>query len=159
MLNLATHYEMVAGLKAYFTTNLASYLAAAVAKIGGGLACPPPAAHVLGYRDLGNSHVFPIACYVAAASPPTVTEAMRAVRVTVEVDIGIAIVHAKPDVLEQQLLAYADAVENLVGENESLGGLVDFAARGAMDYGHGALGDKSAATLVVTVILEKQIIT
>jgi hypothetical protein len=159
MLTLATHYEIITGFKTWCDTNLPIYLAAVVAHIGAGFICPAPKESVLGYRDLHTATQYPFVCYVAASAPVVEPSGMRLENITIEVDTGIMIIHSKPDELEKQLLAYADAWENMIGENESIGGLVYFARRGAMDYGHGALGDKSAATLVVTTILEKDITT
>ena len=150
--------EQVYGLKAFVEAHFPGYCRTVEARIGGGLVLPDVEEHVVGYKDLNNSHIYPFACYVlgpGTADP----SANHAQRLSVAVEVGIAFQSSKPDLLEQQLIAYADAFLDMIGDHEDLEGTCDLAWVEGFDPAHGALADKSTAALVFTIRMEKEVPT
>lgn len=67
--------------------------------------------------------------------------------------------HSVPATLEKALLGYADALVNLVGENEDLGGICDVSEITYVDFYHGAPGAKDIGVVVVTIIMRSELRT
>jgi len=159
MINQAPINDMVLGLAAFLKAQLPSYITAVQTAAGDGKVIPPPAGDPLvGYRDYSNAPAYPFVC-VVLASGLVDPQAGGAQWVDATVDIGVALVASEPTLLEKLLLRYLDALINLVGENEGIGGVCDMSQVTGFDCGHGALGEKSAGTVVVTVTMRKEIQT
>lgn len=112
--------EIVSGLSDYLEANLDTYIAAVVAAAADGLAMPSFQLWHFGWRDPFNQHAYPVMMII----PDRMTEdrADMAIRTTVAVVMAIA--HADIDSLTKLQMRYADALDNLIREKHSLGGLV-----------------------------------
>lgn len=152
----ANVYALMSGLKSFVAANLPRYLGEVGTEIGVRIA--EPADHVLGYRETLASERYPVLCYVAADANPE-PSGQGAQWLPLSADIVAAYKHSVPATLEKALLGYADALVNLVGENESLGGACELAEIQYLDFYHGAPGAKDIGVVVVTVIMRSELRT
>lgn len=149
-------HALVSGFATYFEAQFPTYLAQVGTEIG--VTITAPADYVLGYRDVLASDRYPLACLVADAASPE-DSGTHGIWLQPKVDIVVAFKHSQPAVLEAQILGCADAIINLIGADESLGGLCDGSSVEYVDMFHGAPGSKDIAVVVVTVDISKEIRT
>jgi hypothetical protein len=149
----ANIYAMVNGLKSFITANLPTYLRAVEAEIG--ITIADPAEHVLGYRETFASAHYPCAFYVFADATPDASS-QQGQWITATVDVVIAYKHSKPETLEKAIIGISDAMVNLIGENEGLGGICDVAEITYLDAYHGAPLSKDIAAVLVTVAMRTE---
>jgi len=149
-------YAHMAGLKSYVEANLPARLSQVEAEIGATVA--DIADHVLGYRDTLTASHYPCAFYVASSGTPE-ESAQHGEWFALDADILIAYRASTPEALETALLAYSDALRNLVGEDESLGGLCDVAQITYIDWYHGAAMEKDKGVVVVSITMRTELRT
>jgi hypothetical protein len=152
----ANIHAMMNGLKSYVQAQLPARLTQVETEIG--TTITDLVDHVLGYREALSSDRYPVAFFVASSATPE-DSAQHGEWFALEADIVIAYRHSTPAGLETALLGYADAVRNLVGADESLGGLCDVAEITYIDWYHGAPGAKDIGVVVVSIAMRIELRT
>lgn len=155
-MSYANIHAMMSGLKTYVQAQLPARLALVETELG--TTITDLADHVLGYREALSSDRYPIAFFVASSATPE-DSAQHGQWLVLEADIVIAYRHSQPAALETALLGYSDALRNLVGADESLGGLCDVAAITYIDWYHGAPGAKDIGVVVVSISMRSELRT
>lgn len=154
----ANLYDMTVGLKTFVTAGIPAKLRLIELELADGVALPDPKLHVLGYRDLFTSTDYPLLCYIAA-SMTAEDGAMHGEWLNLNVSVLASFVHAKPEVLEKIILRYADAFMNLIGSDESIGGVCHTSRLTDIDWGHPGGDDKSHGVIALNVFMQKEIVT
>jgi len=152
----ANLYAHMSGLKDYVAAQLPTYLRAVESEIG--ITIADPAEHMLGYREVLSADRYPLVCYVASDFTPE-PSGQGSQWLVARADVVVAYKHSVPATLEKVLLGYSDALINLVGEHEDLGGICDVAVIEYGDLYHGAPGSKDIGMVLVTVTMRSELRT
>lgn len=151
-------YDMILGVKTHFVNMFPGHLRIIETDVGGGLRLTDPAEYAIGYRDPYTSAHYPLFCFIAT-DVSSEASANHAENLQPSIDILLAINNSKPDELEENLLLYADAIRNLIGDDESLGGTCQYSEITGIRLFHGALEAKNQAVVIVTISIYSEIVT
>jgi hypothetical protein len=148
---------MVHGLKTFVTANLPAQLRLIEAELADGIKLPDPAQHFVGFRNLFvDTMPFPRICYVVDSLNPD-TDAPMVDWTNPEVDILVSFTHSNPETLEEILLRYSDAFNNLVHSDRTIGGVSIISYITAMDWAHPGGDDKTHAALFLTLQMRREV--
>jgi hypothetical protein len=149
--------NMVVGLKTFVTANLPAQLRLIELELADGIKLPDPQVHFVGFRNLfTDTFLFPRICYVCDALNPDIGGPMVD-WTNPDVDILVSFTHSNPDTLEEILLRYSDAFNNLIISDRTIGGVSILSYLTAMDWGHPGGDDKGHAALFMTLRMEREI--
>jgi hypothetical protein len=148
---------MADGLKDYLETNLGTYLTAIETDAADGISLGTPT-YELGYKDIFGRNKYPAVLVVLDYVSQEESGAGSA-WLLANIDVVVAVTASSPDVLSKKLMRYMDAVYQLIGENESLGGLCLVSSFEGSDFLYGAPGAKDFGVVTISIKLTNDILT
>lgn len=145
------------GLKDYLEANLGTYLINIETDAADGIELGTPT-YELGYKDIFGRNRYPAVLVVLDYVEQEESGAGSA-WLSAHADVVIAVTASSPDVLSKKLMRYMDAVYQLIGENESLGGLCLVSSFEGSDFLYGAPGAKDFGVVTISIKMTNDILT
>ena len=148
---------MTEGLKVFLEDNLGTYLTAIETAAADSIDLGTPT-YELGYKDIFGRNKYPAVLIVLDFVEQEESGAGSA-WLSAHIDIVVAVTASSPDVLSKKLMRYMDAVYQLLGESEDLGGVCLLSGFEGSDFLYGAPGAKDFGVVTISIKITNDILT